>query len=82
MTFRGAGNGMTVKRTVSWTGKTNATLRSREHLTEVKTLLKAARQNRHGHRDATLILMAHRHGLRAAELTNPRGDQVDFVIAH
>jgi hypothetical protein len=27
----------------------------------------AAKANRHGHRDATMILVAFRHGLRAAE---------------
>ena len=45
----------------------NATLRTREYLTrnEVEALMAAARQNRYGHRDATMILMAFRHGLRA-----------------
>jgi hypothetical protein len=28
----------------------------------------AARDNRHGHRDATAILIAYRYGLRASEL--------------
>jgi integrase len=32
----------------------------------------------HGHRDATMILMAFRHGLRAAEACDLRWDQVDF----
>jgi integrase len=34
--------------------------------------------NRHGHRDATMILLTYRHGLRAAELCDLRWDQVDF----
>lgn len=56
----------------------NKTYRSREYLTEaeVDTLINAARKNRHGHRDATMILMAYRHGLRASELCELRWDQV------
>ena len=41
--------------------------RSREHLTpaEIDRLIAAAqRLGRHGHRDATMILLAYRHGLR------------------
>ena len=41
----------------------------------------AARQNRHGHRDATMILIAFRHGLRASEPVDLRWDQVDFARA-
>ena len=50
--------------------KPNAELRTREHLTEpeVEKLIEAAKGNRHGHRDATMILVAFRHGLRASEL--------------
>ena len=52
----------------------NAALRSREHLTpdEVERLIGAAKQGRWGHRDATIILVAYRHGLRASELTDLR----------
>ena len=58
--------------------KTNAELRTREHLTEaeVDALMLAAKAGRHGHRDATMILVAFRHGLRAAELCDLRWDQV------
>jgi integrase len=58
----------------------NAKLRSREHLTEaeVATLMDAARQNRGGKRDALMILLAYRHGLRASELVDLRWEQVDF----
>jgi integrase len=44
--------------------------RSREYLTEreVERLIEAAKQNRSGHRDATAILVAYRHGLRASEV--------------
>jgi integrase len=34
--------------------------------------------NRWGHRDATMVLIAFRHGLRASELVYLRWDQVDF----
>ena len=53
----------------------NAELRTREHLTEteVERLIEAAKANRHGHRDATMILIAFRHGLRASELSTCAG---------
>jgi integrase len=62
----------------------NAELRSREYLTEaeVARLIEAAKGNRYGHRDATMILMAYRHGLRAAELVDLRWDQIDFDTAN
>jgi type 1 fimbriae regulatory protein FimB/type 1 fimbriae regulatory protein FimE len=58
----------------------NADLRQREYLTpdEVEKLLKAARQGRYGHRDATLILVAYRHGLRASELCDLEWSQVEW----
>jgi len=58
----------------------NAELRTREYLTEpeVNRLIAAAKANRQGHRDATMILIAFRHGLRAAELVDLRWDQVDL----
>jgi integrase len=31
-----------------------------------------------GHRDATMILVAYRHGLRVSELVDLRFDQIDF----
>ena len=48
----------------------NAELRSREYLTpsEVDQLMDAAKGNRYGHRDATMILITYRHGFRAAEV--------------
>src|SRR5262245_42295376 len=56
--------------------RTNAEYRSREHLTEreVERLIEATSS----HRDATMILLAFRHGLRAAELVDLRWDQVNF----
>ena len=71
----------TKKRTVSRGRLPNADYRTREYLTdrEVARLMKAAGHNRHGHRDATMILIAYRHGLRASELCSLRWDQVDLV---
>ena len=68
------------KRTVTPRRPPNSELRTREHLTEreVEQLIEAARQNRYGHRDATMVLIAYRHGLRASELCDLRWDQVDF----
>ena len=37
--------------------------------------------NRWGHRDATMVLIAFRHGLRAAELVELRWDQIDLEHA-
>jgi type 1 fimbriae regulatory protein FimB/type 1 fimbriae regulatory protein FimE len=45
---------------------------------EVDRLIDAAKANRWGHRDATMILVAFRHGLRSSELTELRWDQVNF----
>jgi type 1 fimbriae regulatory protein FimB/type 1 fimbriae regulatory protein FimE len=54
--------------------------RPREYLTEreIEKLITAAEGNRHGHRDATAILLAFRHGLRASELVALRWDDIDF----
>jgi type 1 fimbriae regulatory protein FimB/type 1 fimbriae regulatory protein FimE len=63
--------------------KPNAAYRSREHLTEreVERLIEAAKDNRWGHRDATMVLLAFRHGLRASELVDLRWEQVDLENA-
>src|SRR5262249_60531154 len=54
----------------------NAEYRAREHLTdsEVERLIEATTS----HRDPTMILLAFRHGLRAAELVDLQWTQVDF----
>ena len=60
----------------------NKTRRAREHLTpaEIEKLMTAAGHlGRHGHRDATLILIAYRHALRVGELVSLRWDQVDLT---
>jgi len=58
----------------------NRELRPREYLTpsEVETLISAARRGRYGHRDATLILVGYRHGLRATALCDLEWSQVEF----
>ena len=61
----------------------NAERRPREYLTpeEVERLINAAQKRigaRTPHRDATLILMAYRHGLRASELCSLRWDMLDL----
>jgi integrase len=64
----------TENRTVTPQRPTNAQLRTREHLTadEVERLIEAAKANRHGYRDALMVLLAYRHGLRAAEVVDLR----------
>ena len=55
--------------------------RSRRYLTghEVEQLIEAARKHgRYGHRDATMILIAYRHGLRASELCDLQWHQVEL----
>jgi len=58
----------------------NAQIRAREYLTvpEVERLMKAAGENRNGHRDSTMVLIAFRHGLRAIELVGLRWEAVDL----
>ena len=55
--------------------------RPREYLTEreVEKLIDTAGENRWGHRDATAILVAYRHGLRASEVVSLRWDDIDFT---
>ncbi len=59
----------------------NADLRAREYLTdaEVERLIAAAKANRWGHRDGTMILLAYRHGLRVAELVTLRWDAIELA---
>ena len=73
----------TVNRTVGPLRRPNAETRTREYLTaaEVESLMEATKANRRGHRDATMILVAYRHGLRAAEVVDMRWEQVDFFAA-
>jgi integrase len=56
--------------------------RTRKYLTaaEVEALMAAARKfTRYGHRDATMILIAYRHGLRAGEVCDLQWHQVELT---
>jgi type 1 fimbriae regulatory protein FimB/type 1 fimbriae regulatory protein FimE len=70
----------TEKRTVTPKRRRNGDLRTREYLTEreVERLIEAAKNNRWGHRDSTMVLIAFRHGLRASELIDLRWEQIDL----
>ena len=62
----------------------NVTRRSREYLTaeEVDGLIRTARrQGRYGQRNATLILLMYRHGLRVAEVVRLEWDMLDLKAA-
>jgi integrase len=59
----------------------NRSYRDREHLEpkEVQRLQESARRHsRYGHRDATAILIAYRHGLRASELCDLTWDLINL----
>jgi integrase len=56
--------------------------RTREYLTgsEVEALMAAAwKSSRYGHRDATMILTAYRHGLRASEVCDLQWHEVELA---
>src|SRR6266702_7767934 len=56
--------------------------KTRKYLTlaEIERLMAAARKSgRYGHRDATMILIGYRHGLRASELCDLRWSQVELT---
>jgi len=60
----------------------NSSVRTREYLTtaEIERLMAAARESsRYGHRDATMILIGYRHGLRASELCDLQWSQVELA---
>ena len=59
----------------------NAEIRAREYLTdsEIVRLITAASENRHGHRDATMVLVAYRHVPAGGELVTLRWDAIDFA---
>src|SRR6516162_2237204 len=71
------------KRTVAPRRRSNRELRPREHLTELEVakLIEAAKRNRHGQRDATIILICFRHGLRASELCELQWSDLEFETA-
>jgi type 1 fimbriae regulatory protein FimB/type 1 fimbriae regulatory protein FimE len=75
-----------VKQTVAGKGRgrlANEAYRTRKHLepAEVAAIAEAARSNRDGARDALMILMTYRHGLRVAELCELRWTDVHLDTA-
>jgi integrase len=68
-----------VNRTVTPRRRPNTELRPREHLTEreVEKLIEAAKGNRWGQRDSTMLLIAFRHGLRASEVCGLQWSDVE-----
>ncbi|WNC69952.1 tyrosine-type recombinase/integrase [Thalassotalea nanhaiensis] len=68
------------KRTVPLRGKST---KPREYLTkdEIGQLIDQTKKGRYAHRDATMITMAFRHGLRVSELVDMRWSDVDFSTA-
>ena len=71
------------RRAVSAGRRSNADYRKREYLTpaEIEKLIEAAKGNRYGHRDATMILVAFRHGFRASEIIELEWSDIDFNAA-
>ncbi|MGA8696337.1 MAG: tyrosine-type recombinase/integrase [Xanthobacteraceae bacterium] len=69
-----------VNQTVRPLRRPNSELRPREHLTEreIDKLIEAARRNRHGQRDSTILLIAFRHGLRVSELCGLQWSDIEF----
>jgi hypothetical protein len=59
----------------------NLTVKRRRYLTqrEIERLMDCARKHgRYGHRDATMILVAYRHGLRASEVCDLQWQQIEL----
>src|SRR3989441_13369690 len=59
-----------------------SSVRPGESLTpaEIEPLMAAARKSsRYGHRDATMILIGYRHGLRASELCDLQWSQIELA---
>ena len=47
---------------------------------KIERLIEAAKSNRHGHRDSTMILVAYRHGLRASEVCDLQWHQIELDV--
>lgn len=70
---------ITKKGTVPQGHLPNAQKRPREYLTAKEVeLIAIAKTYGYGHRDATMILLAYRHGLRVSKLCSLRWNQVDL----
>src|SRR6185369_3873167 len=78
------GQNIVENRRGGWSAPTtvNSSVRTREYLTtaEIERLMAAARKSsRYGHRDATMILIGYRHGLRASELCDLQWSQIELA---
>ena len=69
-------------RAVAPTRLANSKYRSREHLTpsEVEKLIEAAKTNRYGHRDATMLLVAYRHGCELPSFAGSNGHKSTLMV--
>jgi integrase len=71
--YRGKTDGRTV-------GTNNCKFPSSNSRREVERLMAVARKgSRWGHRDATMVLIGYRHGLRASELCDLQWSQVELT---
>lgn len=61
----------------------NKDMRPREYLTkpEIARIIKAAKNNRHGLRNSTMILVGYTHGLRVSELIGLQWSDISFEDA-
>ncbi len=68
------------KRAVMPQRQPNSEYRKREYLTptEVADLIEAAKGNRHGQRDACMVLVTYRHALRASEVCELEWSAIDW----
>ncbi len=82
-TLQPEGSPNTEKPRVSRGRQANRAYRTREHLTpdEVAKLIEVAKRCRWGQRDAAMLLITYRHGLRASEVCDLKWDAVDFKAA-
>ena len=72
-----------VNRAVALRRLSNKDMRPREYLTkpEIARIIKAAKNNRHGLRDSTMILVGYTHGLRVSELIGLQWSDISFEDA-
>jgi integrase len=82
MTFRKALDAASAVITSNQQSGATSAARTREYLTakDVRTMMAAARKSgRYNHRDATMLLIASRHGIDACELCSLQWHQVDLA---
>lgn len=67
-----------ITRAFSLCGTLDEAAELRQEIAFFSAVKAAGNTGRHGHRDATLILLAYRHGLRVSELVSLRWEQIDL----